>query len=170
MKRETYILFVTVGFVVLAVGVFASVPHLINYQGVLTDSGGSPITGTHDLTFTIYPDSGLSAPTYWTETHVGVPFDDGLFHVILGGTTPIPDSLFATSPRWIGIVVDATPELKPRQQITSVPWAFRAAVADTVLSGGGGGGGITLPYADSTLYDFSAFSIRNKGLGCFVSA
>jgi hypothetical protein len=51
--------------------------------------------------------------------------------------------------RWIGITVDATPELKPRQQITSVPWAFHAAVADTVLSGGGGtGDGHSLDAAD----------------------
>jgi len=153
MKRDTYILFIAVGLVVLGVGVFASVPHLINYQGVLTDSGGSPITDTHDLTFTIYPDSAGSAPVYWTETHVGVLFNDGLFHVILGGTTPIPDSLFASSPRWIGIAVDATAELKPRQQITSVPWAFRAAVADSALSGGGAGNRHSLDAADGDPVD-----------------
>ena len=140
---------ITVGIVVLAVCAIASVPHLINYQGVLTDSGGVPISGSHDLTFTIYPDSTLSAPVYWTETHVGVEFDDGLFHVILGGTTAIPDGLFAEEMRWIGITVDATPEMKPRQQVTSVPWALHAAVADTVLSGGGGSGdGHSLDAAD----------------------
>ena len=149
MKRDTSIILITVGLVVLAAFAIASVPHLINYQGVLTDSVGQPITGSHDLTFTIYPDSAISAPAYWTETHTGVLLDNGLFHVILGGTTPISDDLFADDLRWIGITVDATPEMKPRLQITSVPWALRAAVADTVLSGGGGtGDGHSLDAAD----------------------
>jgi hypothetical protein len=142
------------GLVVLAVCAIATVPHLINYQGVLTDSGGIPISGTHDLTFAIYPDSALSATAYWTETHTGVQFDNGLFHVILGGTTPIPDDLFAEEVRWIGIAVDTEPEMKPRLQITSVPWAFHAAVADTVLFGGGGvGDGHSLDAADGDPVD-----------------
>ena len=89
MKRDTCIMLITVGLVVLATFAIASVPRLINYQGVLTDAGGQPINGTHDLTFKIYPDSAVSAPAYWTEAHTGVQFDNGLFHVILGGSRSV---------------------------------------------------------------------------------
>ncbi len=32
----------------------AAVPHLINYQGRLTDSSGNPLNGSYNLTFRIY--------------------------------------------------------------------------------------------------------------------
>jgi hypothetical protein len=56
----------------------------------------------------------------------------GVFDVLLGGTTTLPDALFGTSIRWLGISADLQPELKPRTRLTSVPFAFRAAVADSV--------------------------------------
>ncbi|MCK9614264.1 MAG: hypothetical protein M0R48_02025 [Candidatus Omnitrophica bacterium] len=31
--------------------VLAEVPHLINYQGRLTDTGGAPLNGSYNLTF-----------------------------------------------------------------------------------------------------------------------
>jgi hypothetical protein len=71
----------------------ADVPRLINYQGILTDSGGQPVDGSHDLTFKIYPDSGAATPALWTEQHLGVDVDDGLFNVILGSNTAIPEGL-----------------------------------------------------------------------------
>ena len=112
----------------------AEVPHLINYQGMLTDSVGTLIDGSHNLTFRIYADSSGGA-ALWTEIHSGVDVEDGLFHVILGVTTPIPGTLFEDPERWIGVTVDPDPEeIAPRMKITSVPWALKAEVADTVLS------------------------------------
>ena len=110
------------------------VPRLINYQGVLIDTSGAVMTGTHDLTFAIYADTSQSALALWSETHTGVDVDDGLFNAILGEITEIPDTLFASRDRWIGISVDAEPEMAPRQPITSVPWTFRAAHADSADS------------------------------------
>lgn len=108
--------------------VAGAVPRLINFQGILTDTNGLPVTGTPNLTFTIYPDSASSAPVYWTQTHTSVPVDNGLFNVILG---PLPDSLFNQDERWIGIQMNSESEMEPRMRFTSAPWAFRAAVADS---------------------------------------
>jgi hypothetical protein len=33
---------------------YPSVPTTVNYQGVLKNSSGTPLTGLHNLTFTIY--------------------------------------------------------------------------------------------------------------------
>jgi hypothetical protein len=122
---------------VLVVGASVSVgevPYLFNYQGILTDSGGLPLDGQYDLTFKIYPDSLVATPALWSEQHLDVYIDDGLFNVMLGGVTALHDSLFEGAERWLGIAVDTDSEMSPRMRITSVPWAFRAAVADTVLN------------------------------------
>jgi hypothetical protein len=122
----------------LSPSLLAEVPRLINYQGILTDSGGLPINGTPDLTVRIYADSTAGATALWTEPHTGVQVDDGLFNVILGSVTTIPDSLFEEAERWLGITVGVDPEMTPRMRITSVPWALRADVAEYSLSGGTG--------------------------------
>jgi hypothetical protein len=137
MKRQTVHFLAFFSLLLFFTLSFAAVPRLINYQGILTDTEQIPIDGPHDLTFMIYPDS-VTTTAYWTEVHNSVDIDMGLFNVILGSTTPIPDSLFANGERWIGITVDSDPEMAPRMKITSVPWALRAAVADSVLNGSGG--------------------------------
>lgn len=121
----------------------AAVPRLINYQGVLTDAAGIALEGPHDLIFSVYTDSAATTAT-WIETHPAVPLAKGVFSVILGGLTPITDEVFAGTQRWLGITVDAGPETAPRMRLTSVPWALRAAVADSVLGGGGPDGGWTV--------------------------
>ena len=113
---------------------FSAAPRLVNYQGVLTDTGGEPLDGTYDLTFRIYADSSQPGPVLWTESHAGVGVDAGLFNVILGETAPFPGSLFEEQELWMGVSVDADPEIVPRMRITSTPYALAADVADTVLN------------------------------------
>ncbi len=130
---------VLVGLLVLAVPGIAAAPGLINYQGILTDDLGAPVGGHHDLTFRIYPDAAGGTPL-WQETHIQAAVEDGLFTVILGSVTTFPASLFDAEDRWIGITMDANPEFAPRMRMTSVPWAMRAAVADTALVAAGSDG------------------------------
>ncbi|MCP4567479.1 MAG: hypothetical protein GY841_07865, partial [FCB group bacterium] len=56
---------------------------LINYQGYLTGSGGDPITSEVPITFTIYSGSS-SIDGLWSETHLSVDVNDGVFSVVLG--------------------------------------------------------------------------------------
>ena len=117
---------------------FAEPPEMVNYQGMLTDSVGEYINGNYDLTFRIYAGDQPDAVILWTETHYGVSVELGLFNVILGSTTPVPADLFVGVQRWLGVTVAGDDEMDPRMRITSVPWALRAAVADSALNVGGG--------------------------------
>lgn len=107
----------------------ADVPQMINYQGQLTNSSGDPLDTTVSITFTIY-DAATNGSSKWTETHSSVTVVDGLFNVILGaGTPPVPidDTVFNQPDRWLGITVGADPELTPRTQLVSVPYALHAS-------------------------------------------
>jgi hypothetical protein len=53
MKRITILL--GAGILILSSMVFAAVPQLINFQGILRDGSGNPVTnGSYSVTFTIY--------------------------------------------------------------------------------------------------------------------
>ncbi len=99
------------------------------YQGRLADSAGNPITNVIDMTFRIY-----SAPSggtvLWEEKWDGassVQVSDGLFNVMLGSLTPIPQSLVTgNTSLWLGIEVGNDTEMTPRVQLGSVPFAAQA--------------------------------------------
>jgi hypothetical protein len=128
---------VIISAVVLSVPVAnAAVPGLINYQGILTDESGAPLSGTYQLTFSIYPDSAQSAIAAWSEQHLSVAVESGIFRVVLGSVSLLSESLFAGDECWLGVAVGASPEMYPRQRLVSVPWALRAAVADSAATVG----------------------------------
>jgi hypothetical protein len=105
----------------------------ISYQGRLADSTGNPITTSGvGMQFRLYNTDTGGSPL-WEESHTAVPVEDGLFHVLLGSTDPIPVSLLANnSTLWLGITVGADSEMAPREQIASVPYAM---IASTVANG-----------------------------------
>lgn len=131
MKRSLIWSMLFFGVQALLTAGHAGVPYLVNFQGRLTDLGGNPVEGSHNLTFTVYDDSAQSAQSLWTEQHVSVDVDAGIFNVLLGSVTGIPDSLFDNGDRWMGVTVDTDAEMRPRTRITSVPWALRAACSDS---------------------------------------
>ncbi len=113
------------------------VPWYMNYQGILKDSGGTPLSGTHDLTFTIYTWNQYISQfeSVWTETHNNVQFTNGLFNVQLGSQgTKLRGDIFegmGTNFDWhgaleLGIKVDGGAELSPRVDLGTVPYAHRA--------------------------------------------
>ncbi len=112
------------------------IPRLINYQGVVTDGSGVVISGTHTLTFGIYAEpEDIAGGAFWTEVHAGVVLEDGLFNVILGSITTLPENLFSYGyDRYLGVKVDGDAEMRPRMRITSVPWAYKAGLADSALA------------------------------------
>jgi len=123
---------------ILAFAVFAEIPSTINYQGKLTDAGGVAIDGTRQIKFTIF-DAVSGGSALWTETHPAVDVAKGLFDVRLGTVTAFPSTLDFSEQYWIAVEVDGE-VLSPRQALSSVPYAFRAAIADSVVGGSGGGG------------------------------
>jgi len=111
------------------------VPEKINVQGMATDNSGNPLTSPDDLTFKLYDVSGGGAPL-WSTTINDYPFDHGLFNVELS----IPFSEFGGSNRWLGVSIGVSPELSPRIQLISVPYAYKAQVAYSVESAPTAGG------------------------------
>jgi len=107
----------------------AQVPHLINYQGYITDDGGTPIDGTVEITFSVW-DAATGGTQLWTETHSSVSVDEGLFNVLLGSITPMGYGGIPTGSLWLGIKVGSDPEMTPRQQITTVGFALIANEAN----------------------------------------
>lgn len=100
-----------------------AVPQLINFQGILRDGSGNPVTdGSYSVTFTIY-DAPSGGTAYWAET-TSVITASGLFTVLLGSANPVPDSVFHDTLRYLGIQVGADPEMTPRQQLSSVGYGY----------------------------------------------
>jgi hypothetical protein len=108
--------------------VTALIPHMINFQGMLTQTDGVPLDGTYNLTFKIYG-SESGTDSLWREYHSNIEVADGLFDVILGSLNPL-DLHFDTE-YWLGIKVNDDPEFSPRTRLTSVGYAFRAECSDT---------------------------------------
>ena len=104
----------------------AAVPHLINYQGRLTDSGGNPLNGSYNLTFRIY-DAETAGNLLWEEIQNGVVIQKGIFSVLLGSVTNL--NLAFDIPYFLEIKVGSE-VMSPRQRITSAGYAMRAEKAE----------------------------------------
>ncbi len=128
MKALSYLmLFVILLFVS---NIIAQIPQQINYQGMLSDISGNPITGTYTINFSIYSD-GTTTSSIWMETQ-SVTVSNGLFNVQLGFNNPIPIYLFDGTIKYLGVQVGTDPEMTPRQKLTSVGYSFKAADAVTL--------------------------------------
>ncbi len=108
----------------------ADVPHLIQYQGRLTDNGGYPLDTTIDMTFAVYNDS-LGSVKLWEEVHPGVTVAWGLFDVLLGQTTIIGKTVFDGSKRWLGISIGDGDVIQPMTPIVSSGYSFQSQYSDT---------------------------------------
>jgi len=101
----------------------------IAYQGRLADAAGAPLTGTYNMTFRLYTGATGGTPLWsepWTGSN-GVKVSDGLFNVMLGSLTTLPQSAIAgRSQLFLGITVGTDDEMQPRVQLGSVPFAVQA--------------------------------------------
>ncbi len=140
---------VAVFMIFFAIVAMAAVPQIIQYQGKLTDMSGIGENDTLDIRFRIF-DVETGGDSLWAMTVADVAIVHGLFDVNIG-----PIDLPFDEQYWLEIVVDGE-VLAPRVQLTSSPYAFRAAVADSLA-----GSGISL-WADST-----AFIMVNGQKGVF---
>ena len=128
MRQRITILSIITALCCSAVCVFAAVPNSINFQGTLTDSSGSPITGSRDFQFFLYADS-VGGSSLWNESHSMVNVTDGLFRILLGINSPFPDTLFTGQALWMETVVQSE-TLAPRKKIVSVPYSIKSAHTD----------------------------------------
>ncbi len=108
------------------------VPRLVNFSGKAID-GGKVITGMAGATFAIYSEESGGSPL-WLETQNIQADGKGNYTVQLGATKPdgLPLDLFTSGEaRWLGVAINGGQE-QPRVLLLSVPYALKAADAETV--------------------------------------
>ncbi len=110
-----------------------SVPRLVQFNGTLRDTGARVVSGVASVNFAIYAeqDGGMAL---WSETQNVLADANGHFNVLLGAATAagVPAELFGTGQsRWLGVTVARQQEM-PRVLLASVPYALKAADADTL--------------------------------------
>src|ERR1035437_2966040 len=116
----------TTGQPTLAAGLPNAPLHILSFQGRLTDNQDNPISTSSAMRFAIYnaqaPASGSAL--LWQEVNSVSPDQDGIFSILLGNVSPIPQWLVASnSALFLGVSVNVTPELTPRQQLATVAFA-----------------------------------------------
>ncbi|HID85821.1 MAG TPA: hypothetical protein EYP55_00380 [Anaerolineae bacterium] len=110
---------------------------VISYQGRLADSEGNPVNESVYMTFSLYDTPSGGVPL-WRESHGTVLVREGLFHVLLGSVSPIPPTVFTDHDTlYLGISVEGGPEMGPREQLASVPyaWVARTLARDATAAG-----------------------------------
>ena len=160
MERLVTIVKVLVGLTLLAAAtVSVAGPGVLTYQGLLTNGGGTPQTGTFSMTFSIY-DALSGGTVLWTETQASVSVTNGLFSVQLGSSTPIPGAVLNGTDRYLGIKVGSDPEMTPRTPLSSVPYAVHASTVEGFSPGPGntvsGSFGFAAGDSNSVLSDYSS--------------
>ncbi len=114
--------------------VMDAVPHLINYQGRLTDAGGDPVTdGEYVVTFTVWSDSTSTSPTdrEWISPNCTLLVVNGLFNWQLGSKEGFPPWTMANDAElYLGVQVESDPEIMPRTRLCSAPYAYKAWQAE----------------------------------------
>jgi hypothetical protein len=96
----------------------ATVASGINYQGRLTDPGGTALDGTYPMRFQVHDDPTVNS-VLWDSGVINVDVMRGLFNVELGVDATDFDGLGL----WLRIYVDGE-WLTPRQEILPVPYAL----------------------------------------------
>ena len=103
-------------------------PQLIPFNGMIAAASGETA-----ITFSIYEEQKGGVPL-WVEIQTVATDSQGAFTVLLGAASPVGvlTDLFASGrPHWIGVQVAGQAE-QPRSLLASVPYALKAADANTV--------------------------------------
>jgi hypothetical protein len=131
MKRWSWAISCLVGIVGAASVARAEVPGTMSFAGRLSDASGV-VSGPVDADFKILSSTG---GLLWEESHDGVVADNGLVFVELGSTAgnALDGTVFDGAAVYLEITVNGD-VMSPRIPLFSVPYAVRAASADTADS------------------------------------
>jgi hypothetical protein len=110
-----------------------AVPMMASFQGYLKDANGHPLNTTVNLTFALYKTPEGGTPL-WREAHPNVTVTQGVFGVRLGSVKPFSAEVIE-GVRYLGVTLGNEAEIRPRQALTSVVFALRAGVAESVAAG-----------------------------------
>jgi hypothetical protein len=111
----------------------SQVPRLIKFSGVAKDESGKPLTGVVGLTFSLYKGQQGGSPL-WVETQNVQVDATGHYTAMLGSASAdgVPQSLFSSAEvHWVSTQISGQRE-QPRVLLLSVPYALKAADAETL--------------------------------------
>jgi len=113
----------------------ATVPRLVRIANTFHPANGLAASPVEGITLSIYREEQGGAPLWHETQNVNVD-SEGRYSVLMGATLNdgMPLELFAAGePRWLGVQFQRTGEVEqPRVLLTSVPYALKAADADTL--------------------------------------
>lgn len=124
-------------------------PRILSFQGRLTDVNDNPITASTLVRYAIYNDPSASGSALlWQEVNRANPDTDGIFNNILGNNDAIPSTLFSENASlYLGVTIESTPELTPRQQLATVAYAANSETLQglqPITAGGAGTSNVVL--------------------------
>ena len=162
MKRIAIGLFVLIIF--LGTGLYAQIPKVINYQGVLTDNGGMVVAdGSYELTLKLHTDPVMDSPVW--ECVETVTVTKGIFNAALGASCSL--TLDFDQQYYLGISVEGGAELTPRTPLTSAAYSISSlsvsGLENVFTSSGNVGIGTTTPPYRLTIHGNSQVGIRYNG-------
>ena len=108
----------------------AALPTSINYQGELTNTDGTPVSATVNITFTLY-DAATVGTSLWSDTKQ-VDVVDSVFNVSLGSNGNPLSIVHFQNELWLGIAVETDAEMSPRTALNLAPYAVRALDSGTI--------------------------------------
>jgi hypothetical protein len=119
-------------------GAWAEIPHVISYQGKVTDAGGEPVAdSTYTMHFRIY-DAETGGNLEWSSGNQLIPLASGVFSVMLGESPQPPLALDFDEDYWLHVTFGGQSQ-NPRQRLGSVGYAYMASgvVPGTTITGSG---------------------------------
>lgn len=137
----------------------ADAPKTLNYQGYLTDGSGAPVNGSRSMVFKLYTVPSAGAPL-WSETQPDVAVTNGIYQTILGTVNAL--NLAFDQTYYLGVAVGVDPEMVPRQQLTSAPYALGLAPGSTVTLSDSTSNASALSVTSNSV-NANAFSVTKTG-------
>ncbi|MGD8597926.1 MAG: hypothetical protein PVJ26_12955 [Anaerolineae bacterium] len=140
----------------------ATVASKINYQGRLTNPGGTPLDGTFPMRFQIW-NAAVGGVYYYDSGEIPVNVDNGLFNVELNP----PQAAFDGRELWLQMWVDGE-WLSPRQELTPVPYALSLRPGAEIAGDSQNGWGLSVDWSNTAatggaVYGTSATSVALFG-------
>ncbi len=127
MARRGFTILAFVAFLFGATGQ-AQIPHTLSYQGLLTDTLGTPLPdGSYNITFRLYQTS-TGGSALWQEVRT-LQTKRGVFFANLGEVTPL--GLSFDRQYWLGVQISGNSELVPRMALTASGYSLHSQKADT---------------------------------------
>lgn len=115
----------------------AQAPLRLNYQGKLLDASNNPRSGAVSIEFRIL-DAASGGSVLWGPETLTPTLTNGVFSVLLGGSSALSPDLFANGPVYLSVTAapDTYPagEMTPRQQLAMAPFAITASQVASATS------------------------------------